>query len=73
MCFGGMPAMPAMPETPKVVDQTQVKQSASPSAVATASGKRQTEIAGSQGTMLTEGVGVDPATLELGKKTLLGG
>jgi hypothetical protein len=26
-----------------------------------------------QGTMLTEGVGVDPVTLELGKKTLLGG
>jgi hypothetical protein len=28
---------------------------------------------GGQGTMLTEGVGVDPVTLELGKKTLLGG
>ena len=71
MCFGGMPAMPAMPETPKVIDQTQVKQNAS--AATTTSRTKQEEMAGGQGTMLTEGVGVDPVTLELGKKTLLGG
>lgn len=71
MCFGGMPAMPAMPEVPKVVDQTQAKQNASSATVT--SRTKQEEMANDQGTMLTSGVGVDPATLELGKKTLLGG
>lgn len=71
MCFGGMPAMPAMPEVPKVVDQTQAKQNASSATVT--SRTKQEEMGSDQGTMLTSGVGVDPATLELGKKTLLGG
>ena len=71
MCFGGMPAMPVMPEVPKVVDQTQVKQNAAATNVT--SRTKQEEMASDQGTMLTSGVGVDPATLELGKKTLLGG
>ena len=71
MCFGGMPAMPAMPEVPKVVDQTQVKQNAAATNVT--SRTKQEAMASDQGTMLTAGVGVDPATLELGKKTLLGG
>ena len=70
MCFGGA-SMPAMPEIPKVVDQTQVKQNAA--AATTTSRTKQEEMAGGQGTMLTQGAGVDPATLELGKKTLLGG
>ena len=71
MCFGGMPPMPAMPEAPKVIDQTQVKQNAS--AAITTSRTKQEEMAAGQGTLLTEGVGVDPNTLVLGKKTLLGG
>lgn len=70
MCFS-TPAMPTMPEIPKVVDQTQAKQNASAATVT--SRTKQEEMAAGQGTMLTEGVGVDPATLELGKKTLLGG
>lgn len=70
MCFGGA-SMPAMPVIPPVVDQTQAKQNASSATVT--SRTKQEEMAAGQGTMLTEGVGVDPATLELGKKTLLGG
>jgi hypothetical protein len=70
MCFGGA-SMPAMPVTPPVVDQTQVKQNAS--AATTTSRTKQEQMVAGQGTMLTEGVGVDPNTLELGKKTLLGG
>jgi hypothetical protein len=70
MC-GGMPSMPVIPELPKVIDQTQARQNAS--AATTTSRTKQEEMAGGQGTMLTEGVGVDPVTLELGKKTLLGG
>ena len=66
-----MPAMPAMPEVPKVVDQTQVKQNAAATNVT--SRTKQEAMASDQGTMLTAGVGVDPNTLELGKKTLLGG
>ena len=70
MCFSA-PSMPAMPVTPPVVDQTQAKQNASAATVT--SRTKQEEMASDQGTMLTAGVGVDPATLELGKKTLLGG
>ena len=71
MCFGGMPAMPAMPEVPKVIDQTQAKQNAS--SATTRSKTAQEAMASDPGTMLTQGVGVDPNTLALGKKTLLGG
>jgi len=63
--------MPTMPEIPKVVDQTQVKQNAAATNVT--SRTKQEAMASDQGTMLTAGVGVDPNTLELGKKTLLGG
>ena len=70
MCFSA-PPMPAMPEIPKVVDQTQVKQNAAATNVT--SRTKQEAMASDQGTMLTAGVGVDPITLELGKKTLLGG
>jgi hypothetical protein len=72
MCFGGMPAMPAMPETPKVIDQTQVKQNAAASSQA--SGTQQAEVGqGGGSTMLTAGIGIDPASLALGRKSLLGG
>lgn len=70
MCFS-TPSMPTMPEVPKVVDQTQVKQNAAATNVT--SRTKQEAMASDQGTMLTAGVGVDPNTLELGKKTLLGG
>ena len=70
MCFS-TPPMPTMPEIPKVVDQTQVKQNAAATNVT--SRTKQEAMASDQGTMLTAGVGVDPITLELGKKTLLGG
>lgn len=70
MCFSA-PSMPTMPVTPPVIDQTQVKQNAAATTVT--SRTKQEEMAAGQGTMLTEGVGVDPAILELGKKTLLGG
>jgi hypothetical protein len=66
-----MPAMPAMPEVPKVVDQSQVKQNAAATNVT--SRTKQEAMASGSGTMLTEGVGVDPYALQLGKKTLLGG
>jgi hypothetical protein len=71
MCFGGMPAMPAMPEVPKVIDQTQARQNAT--SATTRSKTAQEAMAADPGTMLTQGVGVDPNTLPLGKKTLLGG
>lgn len=44
-----------------------------PDTAAMASANKQASMAGNVGTMLTSPMGVDPATLQLGKNTLLGG
>ena len=70
MCFSSppMPTMPPPPPPPP--DLTQQKQLVQAKSVEDQ--RTQTEVNSGSSTMLTQGVGVDPETLMLGKKTLLG-
>ena len=71
MCGGGPSIPPYVPPAP-VIDQTQVKQNAAASSQA--SGTQQAAAGqGGGSTMLTDGMGIDPSSLALGRKSLLGG
>lgn len=72
MCGGGPSIPPYVPPAP-VIDQTQVKQNAAASSQASGTQQAATGQGGGS-TMLTDGgMGIDPASLELGRKSLLGG
>ena len=74
MCFSA-PPMPVAPmATPATPVQAVDKNAAFASGRSQASGTQQTASGqGAGSTMLTAGVGIDPSSLELGRKSLLGG
>ena len=65
------PYVPPAPVAP-VIDQSQVKQNAAASSQASGTQQAATGQGGGS-TMLTEGMGIDPSSLALGRKSLLGG
>ena len=76
MCFAPppMPVAPATPATPATPVQAIDQNKAFASSRSQASGTQQVATGqGAGSTMLTSSAGIDPSSLELGRKSLLGG